>query len=175
MRVNLFFQRHSVLFNRPSSSLSSRQFFFRTHTNQVTSPQQASNLYRNFATQRQKRAVAAKSGISTEEKGKKGKNKIETNAIDTDKHTHTHTRQRKTNTNAKIPSMSMYMDPKEEFSFPTGSPFESSKSSILSVNNEDLYDEEIHLPDKPDFTDKSLNYEESTPLSDQMIKLIGLR
>ena len=45
----------------------------------------------------------------------------------------------------------------------------------ISVNNEDLYDPDIHLPDKPDFMDRSLNYEESTPLSDQLIKLIGLR
>lgn len=38
-----------------------------------------------------------------------------------------------------------------------------------------MYDPSVHLPDKPDFADPSLNYEPSTPLSDELIKLIGVR
>ena len=51
----------------------------------------------------------------------------------------------------------------------------SSLSGSISVNNEDLFDEKVHLQDKPNFNDQSLNYEQSTPLSNQLIKLIGLR
>jgi len=57
---------------------------------------------------------------------------------------------------------------------------EQTKSGIIPQQNavrvdvKTLYDPRIHLPDKPDFNDPSLGYEVSTPLSDELIKLIAL-
>lgn len=45
---------------------------------------------------------------------------------------------------------------------------------IIPIDVKTLYDPKIHLSDKPDFNDPSLGYEVSTPLSDELIKLIAL-
>jgi hypothetical protein len=44
----------------------------------------------------------------------------------------------------------------------------------ISIDVKTLFDPKIHLSDKPDFNDPSLGYEVSTPLSDELIKLIAL-
>lgn len=73
------------------------------------------------------------------------------------------------------------MDPKEQFLFlkdqleKSASSSSTSTENIISVNDEDLFNSEIHLRDIPDFMNSSLNYEDGTPLSDQLIKRIGLR
>lgn len=48
----------------------------------------------------------------------------------------------------------------------------SNNSSLLDVSS--MYDEKIHLPLKPDFSDPKQNYEPATPLGDELMKYIGV-
>lgn len=48
----------------------------------------------------------------------------------------------------------------------------SSDSSLLDISS--MYDEKIHLPLKPDFSDPKQNYEPATPLGDELMKYIGV-
>jgi len=56
----------------------------------------------------------------------------------------------------------------------------NDKTSNTAYNNEfsidrsSMFEPDIHLPDKPNFNDKKLNYEESTPLSNELISWIGI-
>jgi hypothetical protein len=50
----------------------------------------------------------------------------------------------------------------------------AEKEVIIPIDVKTLYDPKIHLSDKPDFNDPSLGYEVSTPLSEELIKVIAL-
>jgi len=45
----------------------------------------------------------------------------------------------------------------------------------ISMDIKSLYNPEIHLTDKPDFNDPALDYEPGTPLSEELIQVIGLK
>lgn len=48
----------------------------------------------------------------------------------------------------------------------------SNDNSLLDISS--MYDEKIHLPLKPDFSDPKQNYEPATPLGDELMKYIGV-
>lgn len=45
----------------------------------------------------------------------------------------------------------------------------------ISIDQSGMFNPDVHLINMPDFSDKSLGYEESTPLGEKLIKVIGLR